>query len=962
MKLNGETARRLAAIALGIAILVPVTLAAAQLRPAGGAPGSFPAGSCFGETATISGTSKAETLRGTPGRDVIVGRAGADRVLGRGGSDRICAGAGPDAVRGGGGRDLCDGGAGRDVLTGCEISAGTDRPGTRRANGGPAAADLALGTDEDTAAVIDLLAGASDPDGDPLEAGLSKYPAGGDLRLVDSRSAAFDPRGEFDRLRPGESARATFGYSVADPHRSGAEATVVVTVDGVEDPPAAAPDSIGVRLGAPATSIPVLANDSDRDGGPLAIVSATQPGHGTVVVAPGGGGLTYEPHPGHCGGVPDHFTYSVNGGSSASVTVTVDCPGALAVDDSAVLAEDAPATAIDVLANDSDPDGGALLVQSSTQPAHGTVVVGDGGTGLTYEPDPDYCDVVTDQFAYTLAGGATATVVVLVDCTDDAPRALDDSATIDEDAGPTAIDVLANDADVDGGPLSIESATAPAHGAVAITAGGSGLTYAPDPDYCDPEGDPDSFEYLLNGGSAAEVAVVTECVNQVVANPALFPAFDADVSDYIVRCDGKPVIVDVETKAGDTVSVDGGAPASGVFHASVEVGENQAFELTVDEGDVERSHHVRCVPADFPTWTYERSAPARHPFYLVAPTLQGGPPYAVVFNADGAPVWWYRGAPSLNDASFLPDGRLVWWREAATPSEDAYEVRELDGTLVRTFRTVTGIVDWHDFQKTPDGNYLLISHQPREHVNLAEHGGGENETVIDSVIEELSPTGQLLWSWSTVGHISLDEPGRWWPTILAGNNPVRITHLNAVEPSGDEAMLISLRHTDAVYKVDKATGQVLWKLGGTKTPLSLTIVGDPHGDQPLGGPHDVRQLADGTITIHDNRSGLGQAPRSVRYEIDEAARTATLLEEVKDPLAPSSNCCGSFAPLSRQIVADELGRPLAGDRVRRLRRPHVHARLRRGGDHLPCRSGARRRAQRGPAAVGDERHAPALSR
>jgi outer membrane protein assembly factor BamB len=117
--------------------------------------------------------------------------------------------------------------------------------------------------------------------------------------------------------------------------------------------------------------------------------------------------------------------------------------------------------------------------------------------------------------------------------------------------------------------------------------------------------------------------------------------------------------------------------------------------------------------------------------------------------------------------------------------------------------------------------------------------------------------------------------------------------MNAVEPVGDDAILISLRHTDAVYKIDKATGEVIWKLGGTWTPKSLKITGDPQGAYPLGGQHDIRLQPDGTITIHDNDTNLPSPPRTVRYEINEAAKTATLVEQVTDPKAPSSFCCGS---------------------------------------------------------------------
>jgi hypothetical protein len=132
-----------------------------------------------------------------------------------------------------------------------------------------------------------------------------------------------------------------------------------------------------------------------------------------------------------------------------------------AVADRATLTEDAPATAIDVLANDLDADGGLKLIQSVTQPAHGTVAI--TATGVTYEPAHDYCNdgAPTDDFTYALApGGSSATVQVGVTCVDDAPVAVDDAATVGEDVpDPVEIDVLGNDNDPDAGPRSVSSVT-----------------------------------------------------------------------------------------------------------------------------------------------------------------------------------------------------------------------------------------------------------------------------------------------------------------------------------------------------------------------------------------------------------------------------------------------------------------------------------------------------------------------
>ena len=112
----------------------------------------------------------------------------------------------------------------------------------------------------------------------------------------------------------------------------------------------------------------MLANDTDVDGGPMAIDSVTQPANGTVVITGGGTGLTYTPERRllqlrrrtrrHLHLHPD------TGGATATVTVTVTCvdDDPVAVDDTATVAEDAGATAIDVLANDTDIDGGPMSI------------------------------------------------------------------------------------------------------------------------------------------------------------------------------------------------------------------------------------------------------------------------------------------------------------------------------------------------------------------------------------------------------------------------------------------------------------------------------------------------------------------------------------------------------------------------------------------------------------------------
>ena len=129
---------------------------------------------------------------------------------------------------------------------------------------------------------------------------------------------------------------------------------------------------------------------------------------------------------------------------------------------------------------------------------------------------------------------------------------------------------------------------------------------------------------------------------------------------------------------------------------------------------------------------------------------------------------------------------------------------------------------------------------------------------------------------------------------------------------------MSFRNLDAVYEINRTTGNIVWKLGGTATPQSLTVLSDPYGSYPLGAQHDARRLPDGTISIHDNFTYQNRGPRAVRYQIDPQAKTATLVESVSDPDAASSQCCGSARKLPSGGWLIGWGRTPVGGPVNRF--------------------------------------------
>ncbi len=188
-----------------------------------------------------------------------------------------------------------------------------------------------------------------------------------------------------------------------------------------------------------------------------------------------------------------------------------------AVNDTASVAEGGTVL-IDVLGNDSDPDGDTLAIASVEPASNGAVAVEAGR--VRYTPDADFSGA--DEFSYVVADGtvsSTATVTVSVDARPDDTVANDDAYAVDEDAQLVVAaqdGVLSNDADADGplaqGVILVEG---PSSGTLSLAADG-GFTYAPDADVFGT----DTFTYETGDGFGKPGrATVTLRVNPVADRP-----------------------------------------------------------------------------------------------------------------------------------------------------------------------------------------------------------------------------------------------------------------------------------------------------------------------------------------------------------------------------------------------------------------------------------------------------------
>ncbi len=398
-----------------------------------------------------------------------------------------------------------------------------------------------------------------------------------------------------------------------------------------------------------------------------------------------------------------------------------------------------------------------------------------------------------------------------------------------------------------------------------------------------------------------------------LTSQSLAPRWSPGITDFTVDCTD-PVVVNVEARPTDPFSIDGAPSRSGRFSATVSLTPGQSFTIA---GRSEQK--VRCRPADMILPTVTIAGTPESAFYMVGPTfgLPGLPtdPYYAVFNNQGVPVWWFR-QTELGGADFklVNSGQVASWDgDLISPGigEGSYTIRNLDGTVAKTVSGVGYEADLHDLQPTSDGGWLTISYVgrdcpsvPGDCEDLSAWGHSSASNIVDGIIQKQDAGGNLLWTWNSRDHIAASESADWLNRPVGGffalTAPYDLVHLNSVEEDGS-GIIFSARHLNAVYRISDpgGTGSIDWKLGGTTTPESLTPVDDPLAPSGLfGGQHDARILANGNLTVHDNRSAiLGAQPRTVEYDIDTGLRTAKLVNTLTDSDVTQSWCCGSSRKL-----------------------------------------------------------------
>jgi len=359
------------------------------------------------------------------------------------------------------------------------------------------------------------------------------FPLNGDVEIEIDGTFTYQPRLDF-------SGTDRFVYEVQDGQGGVAQGMATISIDSINDPPTALPDDYAtlknVLLTIPSPG--VLSNDSDIDGDTIEVnttpIESTANGTLTLNID---GAFSYQPDQDFVGS--DFFVYQISDPfgltDQARVNIAVGDVNVppIAVNDAYNTDEDQTLTVLasnGVLSNDFDDDGDSLQLQPNliSNVNNGTLTIDDQGA-FTYVPNANFFG--SDGFVYEISDGnnntAQASVAITLNAVNDAPTALDDNYTTnqDTDLAIAAPGLLTNDSDIEQDNLTVitTAVSGPQNGNVNLAVDGA-FDYTPDAGFSGQ----DSFTYEIsdgNGGSdTAQVMLTVQALQTFIRATSLTTA------------------------------------------------------------------------------------------------------------------------------------------------------------------------------------------------------------------------------------------------------------------------------------------------------------------------------------------------------------------------------------------------------------------------------------------------------
>ncbi|HEX2786498.1 MAG TPA: aryl-sulfate sulfotransferase [Ignavibacteria bacterium] len=247
-------------------------------------------------------------------------------------------------------------------------------------------------------------------------------------------------------------------------------------------------------------------------------------------------------------------------------------------------------------------------------------------------------------------------------------------------------------------------------------------------------------------------------------------------------------------------------------------------------------------------------------------------PYLMIIDNSGVPVFYREMPNTCFDFKIHDNGLMSYFLDGA----DKYYIMDSTYTVIDSVETQFGYEsDNHELLFLENGNVLLFSYDVQA-VDMSQivPGGPEGSSVIGVIIQEIDPDKNVVFQWRSWDNFEITDADN----INLFTSKIDFCHANAIEIDYDDNILISSRNMSEITKINRRTGEIMWRLGGKNN--EFTFLNDPIG---FRYQHAIRKTPTGTYTLFDN-GNLHSPPftRVVEYRLDQVNKTAELVWEYKE--------------------------------------------------------------------------------
>ncbi|MCF8304766.1 MAG: aryl-sulfate sulfotransferase [Bacteroidales bacterium] len=284
------------------------------------------------------------------------------------------------------------------------------------------------------------------------------------------------------------------------------------------------------------------------------------------------------------------------------------------------------------------------------------------------------------------------------------------------------------------------------------------------------------------------------------------------------------------------------------------------------------------LPEDYPaTEVTISNNPSPGYFYALAMDIwwnEEQVPYLMIMDNTGYPVFYEKLEKHGMDFKVQPNGQISHY----------YSIPHKHRILNKKFKVIDSYQvkngyshDFHEFVLLENGHALMLGHDDRlVDMDTVVNGGHEGVTVRGTLVQELDSDKNVIFQWSSFDHYEITDATEF--VDLKSESLIDYVHANAIDPTDDNALLISARNLNEITKIDRSTGEIIWRFSGENN--DFIFENDTLG---FSMQHDIRYRGNDHYSLFDNGwFNTDQTFSSgVEYHLDEENMTATLTKRLR---------------------------------------------------------------------------------